>query len=95
MKLNPRNRYILLAPAPLNDSEEELPTILLPEEYTVKNNPYGVYKIEEYSADCTKLSLDDIGKLAVVNDSMIETASLDQGEYLLVLENHIYGILSD
>ena len=39
------------------------------------------------------MSLDDIGKLVVVNDSMVETASLDQGDFLLVLENHIYGVL--
>tara|TARA_R110000824_G_scaffold134691_5_gene297713 strand:+ start:650 stop:937 length:288 start_codon:yes stop_codon:yes gene_type:complete len=95
MKLNPRNRYVLLTDAPGTYDEEDIPTILLPEEYTTKNNPYGVYTIKQFSADCVKMSLDDIDKLVVVDDSMVETASLDQGEFLLVLENHIYGVLSE
>jgi hypothetical protein len=92
MKLNPRNRYILLGDVP-KTYDDDVSTILLPEEYTIKSSPYGVYQIQQYSADCTKLSLDDIGKLAVVNDSMVETASLDQGEFLLIQENHVYGVL--
>jgi hypothetical protein len=92
MKFTPRNRYILLGDVP-KTYDDDVSTILLPEEYTIKSSPYGVYQIQQYSADCTKLSLDDIGKLAVVNDSMVETASLDQGEFLLISENHVYGIL--
>ena len=92
MKFTPRNRYILLGDVP-KAYDDDVSTILLPEEYTIKSSPYGVYQIQQYSADCTKLSLDDIGKLAVVNDSMVETASLDQGEFLLISENHVYGIL--
>ena len=92
MKFAPRNRYILLGDVP-KAYDDDVSTILLPEEYTIKSSPYGVYQIQQYSADCTKLSLDDIGKLAVVDDSMVETASLDQGEFLLISENHVYGIL--
>jgi hypothetical protein len=92
MKLDPRNRFILLSEVPKNPNNKQ-PTILLPEEYTAKASPYGVYKIQEYSAACTKLSIDDVGKLAVVNESMVETITVDQGEYLLILENHVYGIL--
>ena len=92
MKFTPRNRYILLGDVP-KAYDDDVSTILLPEEYTIKSSPYGVYQIQQYSADCAKLSLDDIGKLVVVNDSMVETASLDQGEFLLISENHVYGIL--
>jgi len=92
MSLNPRNRFILLGDVPKNHDEER-PTILLPEEYTAKTNPHGVYQIRQYSADCTKLSIDDVGKLVVVNDSMVETVNVEQGEFLLILENHIYGVL--
>lgn len=92
MSFNPRNRYILLGDIP-QDKDENQPTILLPEEYTLKTNPYGVYQIQQFSADCTKISLEDVGKLVVVNDAMVETASLDQGDFLLVLENHVYGVL--
>ena len=92
MKLNPRNRYILVSEVEKNE-DDVTPAILLPDEYTAKTSPYGVYQISQLSADCTKVSLDDVGKLVMVNDSMVETASLDQGDFLLVLENHIYGVL--
>ena len=92
MSLDPRNRFLLLEEAPAQ-TEKELPTILLPEDYNVKTNPFAVYKISQISTDCTKVSLDDIGKLVLVEDHMVSTASLDQGDFLLVQENHIYGVL--
>tara|TARA_R110000824_G_scaffold174460_3_gene352640 strand:- start:394 stop:681 length:288 start_codon:yes stop_codon:yes gene_type:complete len=93
MKFNPRNRHILLSDVPkMHDSD--VPTILLPEEYTAQLNPFGVYKVEQYSGDCTKLSVDDVGKLVLVNESMVEKVNVDQGEFLLILENHIYGVLN-
>ena len=94
MKLAPRNRYILLGEIP-KDNNEDQPTILLPEEYTAKVNPYNVYQIQQISVDCATLSFDDIGRLAVVNDSMVETINVDQGEFLFILENYIYGVLEN
>jgi len=29
----------------------------------------------------------------MVNDTMVETASLAQGDFLLIQENHIYGVI--
>ena len=92
MSLNPRNRFLLLEEAP-QTTEENAPTILLPEDYNVKTNQFGVYKISQISTDCTKVSLEDIGRLVVVEDHMVSTASLDQGDFLLIQENHIYGVL--
>ena len=92
MSLDPRNRFLLLEEAP-QQAEENAPTILLPEDYNVKTNQFGVYKISQRSTDCTKVSLDDIGRLVVVEDHMVSTASLDQGDFLLIQENHIYGVL--
>ena len=94
MKLDPRNRFILVSEVE-STKEEAQPTVLLPEGYSIKTSPYGVYKIQQMSEDCTKVSLEDVGKLVMVDDSMVETASLDQGDFLLVLENHIYGVLSE
>ena len=91
MNLDPRNRFILVSEVE-KTNDGVLPTVLLPEGYSVKTSPYGVYKIQQLSEDCTKVSLEDVGKL---NDSMVETASLDQGDFLLVLENHIYGVLDE
>ena len=92
MNLDPRNRFLLLEEPP-QQAEENGPTILLPEDYTVKTNPFGVYKISQISVDCTKVSPEDIGKLVIVEDHMVSTASLDQGDFLLVQENHVYGVL--
>ena len=92
MSLDPRNRFVLLEEAP-QQSEEDAPTILLPDDYNVKTNQFGVYKISQISVDCTKVNLEDVGKLVVVEDHMVSTASLEQGDFLLVQENHIYGVL--
>ena len=92
MSLDPRNRFLLLEEAPVK-TEEETPTILLPEDYNIATNPFGVYKISQVATDCTKVNLEDVGSLVIVNDSMVETASLDQGDFLLVQENHVYGVL--
>ena len=92
MSLDPRNRFLLLEEAP-QTTEENAPTILLPEDYNVKTNQFGVYRISQISTDCSKVSLEDIGKLVVVEDHMVSTASLDQGDFLLIQENHIYGVL--
>ena len=92
MSLDPRNRFILLEEAP-QQTEEDTPTILLPDDYNVKTNQFGVYKISQISVDCTKVNLEDVGKLVVVEDHMVSTASLEQGDFLLVQENHIYGVL--
>lgn len=90
--MNPVNRFLLLEEAS-SVNEQDQPTILLPEDYTVKTNPFGVYKVNQVSIDCLKLSEEDVGKLVVVNDAMVETASLDQGDFILVQENHVYGVL--
>ena len=92
MRLEPRNRFLLLEEAP-QPTEQDSPTILLPEDYNVKTNPFGVYKISEISSDCTKVSLADIGKLVIVEDHMVSTASLDHGDFLLIQENHVFGVL--
>jgi co-chaperonin GroES (HSP10) len=93
VSLDPRNRYLLLTVVEEQPEEENKSRILLPDDYTQKKSPYGVYLIEQIAEDCSKVTLGDIGKKVLVNDTMIETASLDQGDFLLVQENHIYGVL--
>ena len=95
MKFTPRNRFILVSEVETANEEQIRPAVLLPEGYSMKSSPYGVYQIQQLSVDCTKVNADDVGKLVMVNDSMVETASLDQGDFLLVLENHIYGVLEN
>jgi len=94
MNFIPINRHVLLGDIP-QDVVKDKPTILLPEEYTAKISPYAVYEVIQCSSDCSKLNVEDIGKLVVVNQSMVEVVSVDQGEFLLILENHLYGVLED
>tara|TARA_R110000824_G_scaffold234072_1_gene422549 strand:- start:1597 stop:1875 length:279 start_codon:yes stop_codon:yes gene_type:complete len=91
MKFEPRNRFILLEEIKL--VEEDKSAILLPQEYKVKTNPHGVYRISNYAKDCTKIAEDDLGKLVVVNDAMVEGINAEQGVFLIILENYVYGIL--
>ena len=92
MKFEPRNRFILLDE--VKHVEEDKSTILLPEEYKVKTNPHGIYRVQQFAEDCTKIVESDLGKLVVVNDTMVETINIEQGSYLIVLENYVYGVLS-
>ena len=90
--MKPCNRFVLLAA--VETVEEETPTVLVPDSYKIKTSVYGVYQLEQISGDCTVVSEEDLGKLILVNDTMVETASLDQGDFLLVQENHILGVMS-
>jgi len=90
--MKPCNRFVLLTA--VEAAEEETSTVLVPDSYKVKTSAYGVYQLAQISGDCTIVSEKDLGKLILVNDAMVETASLDQGDFLLVQENHILGVMS-
>tara|TARA_R110002074_G_scaffold366916_3_gene540910 strand:+ start:2296 stop:2586 length:291 start_codon:yes stop_codon:yes gene_type:complete len=92
-ELTPCNRFVLLSAVPESESEQQT-TVLVPDSYKVKSSLYGVYQLEQVSTDCTVVNEDDLGKLLLVNDSMVETASLEQGDFLLVQENHIFGVMN-
>ena len=92
-ELKPCNRFVLLSAVPESENEQQT-TVLVPDSYKVKSSLYGVYQLEQVSTDCTVVNEDDLGKLLLVNDSMVETASLEQGDFLLVQENHIFGVMN-
>ena len=92
-ELTPCNRFVLLSAVPEPEKEQQA-TVLVPDSYKVKSSLYGVYQLEQVSTDCTVVNEDDLGKLLLVNDSMVETASLEQGDFLLVQENHIFGVMN-
>jgi len=93
VEMKPCNRFVLVSSVLDKVPEEEKSVVLVPDTYKVKSSPYGVYQLEQISSDCKVVTTEDLGKLLLVNDNMVETASLEQGEFLLVQENHIYGIL--
>ena len=71
MSFDPRNRFLLLEEAPQITEPTTESMVLLPENYKINTNNFGVYKISQISSDCTKVSVEDIGKLAVVEDHMV------------------------
>jgi hypothetical protein len=93
----PLNRFVLLSETDIEDldSEESTPTVLLPEGYKLKKKNHEVYVIERIAADCEKVKQDDVYGLAIVDNSMVENIKLPQGEYTIIQENYIYGILSE
>jgi co-chaperonin GroES (HSP10) len=92
MKFKPYNRHVLLSEKE-QTTEEEVSTVLIPDSYVTNFKPYNVYVVRDVSSDCEKLSRKHIKKEIVVNNSMVEKISIQGEELLLVLENHIYGVI--
>jgi len=95
--LHPKNRYVTLEEVDARYDEEEIEsTVLVPEEFRHKHvEPYKVYMLDEIAPDCTQVSEGEMGKLVVVNNTMVEKLTLDGEGFLLVQENHIYGVIEE
>lgn len=93
MSFKPCNRYVLLKEVP-EMSEPEKTTILVPDDYKVKSNPYAVYEILEVASDCTKVpcKVGSGNPKVLVNSNMVEDVTVHGETLCLVLENHIYGL---
>jgi len=92
MNFNPCNRHLLLrkiGAAP----DEKKSTVLVPESFKVSLKPYEVYEVVDVAKDCEKISSSHVNKQIVVNNSMIEKIDVEGQEILLVLENHVYGVI--
>ena len=94
MKFKPKNRHLLLEEVNL-PKEDDKSTILLPEEYKARTNPHAVYQVLDFAGDCTKIERDIVNKLVVVNDAMVDSINVDHGNFTVVLENHIIGVLEE
>ena len=92
MNFNPCNRHVLLKKAE-EPPEEKKSTVLVPESFKTTFKPHDVYEIVDVAKDCEKVSSDHVKKQIVVNNSMIEKIDIEGHEILLVLENHIYGVI--
>ena len=93
MNFKPKNRHLLLEQ--IKTSSEETSTVLVPEEYKVRTNPYAVYRVLAVADDCAKFADGDINKTMVVNDSMVEIIDVGHGQFTIVLENHVIGTLTE
>ena len=87
---SPLNRHLLVEEITRETSTEES-LVLVPDDYSVKKTPYGLYKIVNASPDCEKFGEQHINCNVVVEESMVQEVTIGEERYYLVLENYIYG----
>ena len=96
MKLYPRNRHVVVKPTfekTEKDSGITSTGVLLPEDYRQKESSYVQARVEEVSPDCS-VGVSK-GDKVLIQRSMLEEVEVDGSGIYLVLENYIYGVLSD
>ena len=94
MNFSPCNRHILLKKIEVLP-EEKKSTVLVPESFKVTFRPHDIYEVVSVAQDCEKVTSANINKQVVVNNNMIEKINIEGHEFLLVLENHIYGVIEE
>ena len=87
---SPLNRHLLLEEVTTETSSEES-LVLVPDDYSVKKSPYGLYKVIKVSPDCEKLGEQYINCKVIAEESMVQEVTIGEERYYLVLENYIYG----
>jgi hypothetical protein len=87
---SPLNRHLLVEEITREASTEES-LVLVPDDYSVKKSPHGLYKIVKASPDCEKFGEQHINCNVVVEESMVQEITIGEERYYLVLENYIYG----
>ena len=88
----PLNRHILVKRAE-EESKEKNSSFVLPDDYEKPKDPYEVVTVLSISDDC-KLDLAEYDSV-VVERSMVNTIKVNGQEYDLILENYVYGVMSE
>ena len=88
-EFTPLNRHLLVKRS-VEDKKEDS-TFMLPEDYQAPKDPYEVVEVVALAEDCSLdvNSLDEV----VVERSQVQTITVDETDYHLVLQNHVYGVL--
>jgi len=93
MKISPRNRHIVVEKIVDSAQEEPKTNVLLPESYKKEEKSYIIVRVAEISPTCTvNVSR---GDKIVVENSMIQKFEIGEGEFYLVLENYVYGVITN
>ena len=90
MYLEPHNRHLLVHP--IEDTQEEV-KFVLPDEYSVPENPYVCCDVLGIADDC-KVEL-KIGDRIVIERRMLQEVKAQGQTNYLVLENYVYGRLQN
>ena len=88
----PLNRHILVKreenEEPVNDR-----SFVLPDDYAKPKEPYEVVEVLAAASDCKMIV--NVGDRLVVERSMVNTVTVGGSEYYLVLENYVYGAMTN
>tara|TARA_R100000808_G_C2091159_1_gene111546 strand:- start:285 stop:563 length:279 start_codon:yes stop_codon:yes gene_type:complete len=87
----PRNRYLRIERQPSEEETADNLGIILPQEYQAPTQTYEVVTILELSPDSKPYYKK--GQKAVVLSQMIEEVEIEDEAVILILENHIIGVL--
>jgi len=91
MRFKPVNRNLCLEPVEVKPKEEKKSAILVPDDYTVEESPYKVFKVLAVADDC-KLQV-SLGDKIVVDNTMTNLIELNEEKYYLLLENYVLAVL--
>jgi co-chaperonin GroES (HSP10) len=88
----PLNRHILVKreenEEPVNDR-----SFVLPDDYAKPKETYEVVEVRAVATDCKMIV--NVGDHIVVERSMVNTVTVGGSEYYLVLENYVYGAMTN
>ena len=89
-KFDPLNRHLLVGRKEVEEKNDS--TFVLPDDYQKPTDPYEVVKVLSKAIDCTiDVDADDH---VVVERSQVQTVSFEGQEFHIVLQNHVYGVLT-
>ena len=95
MNFIPFNRYILVEPIEKESEDQTNVAIVLPEDYHRPLSPYVTCRVLDISQDSKLASLVKQGDCIVAERRMLCTVDIMEKPIYLVLENYIYGRISD
>ena len=98
MRFYPRNRYLLIETAAKEQTEQV--GVLLPKGYSLPKDKFAVATVIETAPDCKRDPIYNkeqypSGKKVVVDNSMIETVSIGEKDFEIVLENYVVGLVRE
>tara|TARA_R110000824_G_scaffold277546_2_gene465759 strand:- start:2578 stop:2862 length:285 start_codon:yes stop_codon:yes gene_type:complete len=90
MKLEPRNRHILIEK--IEKDEEDKTKLLLPDGYK-KVEEHTIARVLAISPDCSVSARK--GEKVIVPTHLVQDIEVGEQSFSIVLENHICGVLYD
>tara|TARA_R100000808_G_C2144465_1_gene152238 strand:- start:1512 stop:1820 length:309 start_codon:yes stop_codon:yes gene_type:complete len=95
MNFTPFNRYVLVDPIEDEEDEQQNVAIVLPENYKKPLSPYLACRVVGVSEDCKLNFSIKEGDCIVIERRMLCSIDITEKPVYLVLENYVYGRITD